>query len=412
VNLPRHAVPRLIFAALRDAAWLHSDRARAYARLTAAGMAVALAYGWLSIIIGYHPGTSGDGTGRPAPTDFLAFWTAGRFALQGHVANAYDLTALRLAEVHATVLEPGSLLAFFYPPPFLLLCLPFAALPYLVGFFTFVGVQTAVLVVLLRRILPPDWGYLPVMAFPGLLMNAATGQNGFVSAACFAGALLLLARQPALAGACLGVLVVKPHLALAVPVALFCARRWSALIACGLVAAGIALLSLVLLGAAAWQGFLGAAPAIRAALEQHPEDWGKLQSLFTSVRWAGAPLGWAYAVQAALAVCVLAALAGACLRRPGPAAEIALVAAAAMLCTPHLLDYDLAVVGVPLAWLAREASATGWRPWEKLVGALVYGWPMVGRIATDSYHLGVTPLLLLVFFGLLWRRAVSSGVAA
>ena len=397
-----------MLAALRDARFLSAARARAYATILFVGMGAALAYGYVSLALGHHPwGQSSGAPGRPGASDFLAFWTAGRLALQGSAQSAYDLTRLNVEEHATAVLPPNAVLAFFYPPTFLLLCLPFAALPYLAGFAAFVGTQTVVLVACLRRILPAGWGYLPVLAFPGLLMNAATGQNGFVSAACFAGALLLLGRRPVVAGACLGLLIVKPHLALAVPVALLVARRWSALAACGLSAASLALLAWAVLGGAAWTAFFDATPAIRAALEQHAEDWGKLQSLFTTARLLGAPLPLAYLAQAALAAGVLVALACACARRPGAAGEVALMAAAAMLCTPHLLDYDLAVTGVPLAWLAREAAERGWRPWEKLIGAVVFVWPMIGRVLTQSYGVAVAPILLFLLFAVVWRRVRS-----
>jgi hypothetical protein len=159
------------------------------------------------------------------------------------------------------------------------------------------------------------------------------------------------------------------------------------------------------LGTAAWLGFLHAAPDIRAALEAHREDWGKLQSIFTSARILGAPLRLAYAAQAALAAAALAVLALACLRRPGAPAEMALTATAAMLCTPHLLDYDLAVTGVPLAWLAAQASTTGWRPYEKAGAVLAFLWPLLARILTQSYDLAIAPLIMLALFTLVLRRA-------
>src|SRR5208282_3157245 len=98
------------------------------------------------------------------------------------------------------------------------------------------------------------------------------------------------------------------------------------------------------------------------ALENHAEDWTKLQSVFTAVRVFGVPLGVAYAVQIVFAAAVIVALALLAWRRPGAGAEGAALAAAALLCTPHVLDYDLAVAGVPLAWLAAQP---GWLPWEK-----------------------------------------------
>ena len=307
-------------------------------------------------------------------SDFLAFWVAGRMALQHHAAAAYDIGMLSRAEGALAYLPNGAYLAFFYPPPFLLLCLPFAALP---------------LMATLRHILPRAWGVLPILAFPGLFMNAATGQNGFISASCFAAGLIWLATRPILAGASLGCLVFKPHLALAVPLVLIAARRWKALVACGASAALIMAISWAVLGAGAWRGFFHAWPDVRAALEQQRPDWSKLQSIFTSARWLGAPLGVAYAVQTALAAVVLAILMKTAWRRPGGQAEIALAAAASLLCTPHVLDYDLAVCAVPLAWIAA-----------------LFCWPLVARIVTGA-GLPIGPAILLVLFAITWRRAAA-----
>jgi hypothetical protein len=388
---------------LRDAGWLHESRARAYAIMLAAGMALALTYHWVSLVMGHHPGVAAAQPGKPGPTDFVAFWVAGRLAWQGHAASAWNLATLQPIEHATAVMDPGAVLAFFYPPTFLLLCLPFAVLPYLAGFAAFVAAQTAALFYVLRRILP-GWGWLPLVSFPGLLLNAATGQNGFISAACFGVPVLLLDRVPWLAGAALGGLAFKPHLAFCVPVALLAARRWQALIAAGLAALLFAALSGLVLGWGTYPAFIASLPAVRDALQNHAEDWDKLQSLYTAARLAGVPLGGAYALQIVLALVAAAALAALCIRRPGAAGEAAALAAASLLCSPHVLDYDLAVAGVPLAWIAREASRTGWLGWEKLLAAAAFIWPLGARVLTqDGAPLG--PFILLALFCIVLRRA-------
>ncbi len=385
---------------LREANWLNAQRARAYATILAIGMAIALCYGWVSLGLGHHPGVGG-GTGRPGASDFLSFWTAGRLALAGHAADGWNLTVIGQAEHDTVTMPAGEVLAFFYPPTFLLLCAPFALLPYLPAFFAFVAAQTCVLVWLLWRILPASFGLLAVLGFPGLLLNAATGQNGFISAACLAAPVIWLQRRPVLAGVVLSVLVVKPHFAVCVPVALLAARRWRALFACGAAAFGWLVLAWLVLGTAAYQGFLSSLPAVRDALENHAEDWAKLQSVFTAARLFGAPRGVAYAAQIVFAVAVIAVLARLAWRRPGAGAEGAALAAAALLCTPHVLDYDLAVAGVPLAWLAAQP---GWLPWEKSVAGVAFLWPMVGRMLTTA-HIPLAPLILLGLFLLVARRS-------
>jgi len=388
---------------LRDAPWLSAQRARAYATILAIGMVIALLYGWVSLALGHHPGTA-PATGRPGASDFLSFWTAGRMALAGHAGDAWDSAAISRLEHDTVTMPAGEMLAFFYPPTFLLLCAPFALLPYLAGFFAFVAAQAVALVWLLRRILPPSFGLVAVLGFPGLLFNAATGQNGFISAACLAAPVIWLEQRPALAGVVLSGLVVKPHFGLCVPVALLAARRWRAFCACGAASIGWLVLAWLLLGGAAYRGFVSSLPEVRDALENHQEDWSKLQSLFTAARMLGAPLGAAYAAQVIFAAAVVAVLAFLAWRRPGAGAEGAALAAAALLCTPHVLDYDLAVAGVPLAWLAAQP---GWLPWEKVVAGVAFLWPLVGRMATMA-HMPLGPVVLLGLFFLVARRSLNT----
>jgi hypothetical protein len=398
-----------VWRGLRDAAWLHGNRARAYAWIFATLMWLGLVYHWVSLVLGHNIDEAASEPGKQGPSDFLAFWVAGRLALAGHAATVWSLDTLGPQEHAVAVLDPTVRLAFFYPPTFLLLCLPFAALPYMAGFAAFLAAQTAALAVVLRRILPIGWGWLPVFAFPGLLLNAATGQNGFVTAFCLGAPLLCLERRPWLAGMALGGLAFKPHFALCVPVALIAARRWRALMGAGGMALAFLFLAWLVLGTDAYRAFFAALPGVREVFEHHAEDWGKQLGLFTAARLCGVPLGAAYAAQGVLTACVMGALAASCWRRPGAGAEGAALAAASLLCAPHLLDYDLAVSGVPLAWLARQASGTGWRPWEKSVAAVAFLWPMFGRVLTQGAHVPLGPLVMLGLFVVVWNRGVLPG---
>ncbi len=98
-------------------------------------------------------------------------------------------------------------------------------------------------------------GWLAVLASPAVLVNAGSGQNAMLTAACFTGYMALADRWPVLAGACLGALVIKPQLALAVPVVLLCAGRGRAIAGGAMVALGLCALSVLLLGRSAWDGF-------------------------------------------------------------------------------------------------------------------------------------------------------------
>ena len=113
-------------AALRDPAWLTPARCRAYRNLFLV-MTLAICAIWIAMS---HHGI--DPTGKPLGTDFVSFWIASRMALAGQAAEVY-VPALHNAAERAAQLGGNGYVAFFYPPVFLLLCLPLGLLPYLVS---------------------------------------------------------------------------------------------------------------------------------------------------------------------------------------------------------------------------------------------------------------------------------------
>ena len=184
--------------------------------------------------------------------------------------------------------------AFFYPPPFLLLCLPLAALPYFWSLAAWLAATGFACWRVLRAWLGRDYGTLPILAFPAMLSNLGHGQNAFLSTALFGGGALLLNARPFVAGLCLGALVYKPHLEIVIPVALIAARRWRTVLGAAVSAAGSASPRSPPSGSTAWKAFLAASPLARAALERNMVGDEKMQSVFAAVRLlhGGLTLAW------------------------------------------------------------------------------------------------------------------------
>jgi hypothetical protein len=246
-----------------------------------------------------------------------------------------------------------------------------------------------------------------VIAYPAVLLNAGQGQNGFLTAALFGGGAFLVERRPWLGGALLGALVIKPHLALVIPFALLFRGAWKSIAAAALSATAISLASLLLFGAETWAGFFRGSALARETLESGLVDPAKMQSLFAGLRLWGAPLGVAYGLQLLLFLGVLAALALVARSGADNRAQGAAMAAGALVSTPFLLDYDLTLAAIPLAWLFVEARRTGFLAWEKLVLAAAFILPLVSRTLASSLGLPLAPLVLAALFLLVVRRARS-----
>ncbi len=400
-RVPGFRTPPL--TAIRDPAWLDAARARAYAWLLAIflGLLTAGAYAYI-----LWPALS-DPHGRPLASDFDTFWAGAILAVHGRAAAAYDAGAIKAAESVGAQLRDGAWFVYLYPPMFQLLAWPLGLVPYVLALGGFLAASLAALAACMRAILPRNWPMLGLAAFPPVMLNLVIGQNGCATAACFGAAMVWLERRPALAGAALGLLAAKPHLALCVPVGLLAARRWRALCSCAAMAAGLAVLSWVVLGMQTWHAFLATAPLGHAML-LNPDIWPKMASAFAAVRLLRGSEHLAWGVQAAAACAALACVILVCRRRPGAEAEVAVITSACMLCTPYVWDYDLLGLAVPLAWLASRAAADGWRAWEKSGAAAIY--LLLGCVRMLNVGVGAPTAPVLVAL-LLWMAAARARAA-
>lgn len=387
--------------ALRRADWLTGRRATAYGWILLV-VSAAVAAGWA---LASHGGL--DPTGKPLGTDFTSFWSASKLALGGAPAGAWDV-ARHHAQETALVGRDTGYAAFFYPPIYLLICLPLALLPYLASLAAWLAVTGALYWRMARVWLGERIGAMPILAFPAVLANVGHGQNGFLSAALFGGGALWLERRPILAGLCLGGLAYKPHLGLMIPIALALGGRWKSFAAAGLAVAALAAASLGLFGSDAWRGFLTDSSLARLTLEQGAVGDAKMQSAFAAVRLWGGPLGLAYAVQAGVALGAAGGLAWMHRQAPRNAAEGPAMIVAALLASPFLLDYDLVILAAPLAWMLREGLRTGFRDWEKTVLAAAFVLPAVSRTVATQVHLPLAPFVLAALLALVLRRGADA----
>lgn len=387
---------------LRDAPWLTSGRARAWCRVIAFLCIVLTVLRWGLIAFGV------EFLGDVRNVDFTSFWTASELALRGHPDWAYQ------PEQHAAAQQslPGATkgyAAFFYPPVYLLLCLPLALVGFLPSLAIWLFLTGAAWIAVIRRWLPAQAGWLPVLAFPPAWNNFWHGQNGFVSAALLGAGALALDRRPFIAGLWFGCLSFKPQLALVVGPALLAARRWSAIAGAVTSATLLAGASWLIFGRGTWIAFLANTALARQALEDELVGSAKMQSVFAAIRLLGGSVGSAYATQLMVSVPVIIVTMAIAAQRPGGMAEGALMAAASMLASPFLLDYDLVLLSLPMAWLLTMAARDGFLPWEKLALAAVFPLALISRSVAQRYGIPVTPITCLAFLAVVARRAALSG---
>ena len=372
--------------------WLTRERAIRIAVITGLVSLAILAY-----LLATSTGTL-DSRGRPLGTDFSQVWTAGRMVLDGRAAEVWNWDSHRAVQqaVHGPRLAEWY--GWHYPPPFLLVAAALASLPYLPALFVWQAATLLPFAWLIRRFTGRREAWLFVLAAPVTLICLMHGHNGFLTALLLGGGLMLLEKQPFVAGLALGCLVYKPQFALVLPLLLLALWNWRAI--AGAAAASLALIGITLAiwGWPVWQAFIDSLPLTQSVvIEQGRTGWEKIMSPFSAVRGWGASIEFAYLVQAVFTVAAIAATLWLA-RTARPDVRNAAVAAAVLISTPYVLDYDFVVLLAGLAFLWRDAERHGWLGWEKTALALVWLAPLVARniAALTSVPLGLLTAILVL----------------
>ena len=374
---------------IRDGAWLRADRVRAASTI------------WLLMLAGLLASLPWTVPGMRLGWDFAAFWTAARLAAAGQAAASYGEVA---REALAALLGPRPYAPFFYPPPALLLWLPFGVLSFAAARLAWVGGTAAVYLAAIR-LAGGRAAMLPALAFPAVAICGLYGQNALFSAALLAATLATLERRPAFAGVLIALLVYKPQLAILVPFVLLAARRWRALGAVCLTGLALCLASLLAFGVDAWRGFFAALAVASDWNGSGQPGFDKFVSLYAALRLLGAPAASAMLAQAAIGLAAATGALALAWRRPGGGPEIAVLVVATLLAVPFLGDYDLVLLAVPGAWIARAAARSGWLPYERLGLALLFWAPLALKPAA-VHGLPLGPLVLLGAAVLVGRRVL------
>jgi hypothetical protein len=382
--------------------WFTEDRATAWLRVLAVVTAI-LAASWIAL-----SSNGVDPTGKPLGTDFIAFWTAGRLTLEGGAAAAYDAALLGTAQQARFPGVDVGYSPFPYPPTFLLICLPLGALPYFPALAVWVGVTGLgywrIVGAWAAGAFPST---LAALAFPAAFLNLAHGQTAFLTAVLFGAGALALPRRPFIAGLFFGLLTFKPHLGILIPVALLAARQWRAILGAVTSALTLAAAALLAFGAPAWAAFLKQSVMMGRILQTDLLDPGKIQSTFGALRLWDAPATIAYAGQAPVSLAALVVVAVVAWRRPRSRAIGPVLIAATLIATPYILDYDLTLMAIPMAWVLSEAVRTGFRRGEKAVLLAAYVLPLVSRVLAMKLLIPLAPAVLIALLAITVRRALS-----
>jgi hypothetical protein len=428
LSLRRFATPRVATGAR---AWLGYLADGAGAALVGALFWLAVGL-WLALSPSLFPALANERAPGPALDDFGVFYAAATLVREGRGDELYDIDAIvrEEARVYRRPVEQTPVLPYFNPPAFAGVLVPLTWLPPGTAGAILLAVTTCAFIagvaLLWRRSrlgVPGAWVALGMLAaFQPVRDTLFHGQPSFVLLFAFSGAYAAFASgRERLAGALLGLLLLKPNYAL-VPVAiLLWKRRWTALggftsvaavwLAVSLAAGGFSSLlayPAFLWQAASWDNANGISVAGMFG-------WNGLVRTLLGPGHHGAVNAWT----APLAIPTLAALA---LAWAGPwsaqgphfAARYGSVVLASILVNAHVYRQDVVVAVVPgLLLLAATAGRERWAVTAALGFAwvsLAYHFPIARETSVAPTALALAALLLLS--ARLARKAADSELAS
>ena len=335
--------------------------------------------------------------------DFLNSWAGGRLAMDGHAADIYSSSYMPM--VRELLERPIGAHNFSYPPPLLLFLWPLAFLAYLPALLAWTLATAAAFALAarsyLRRAGLPWW---TALLLPASLVNLWAGHHGFVLAALWLAAFAAVPGRPVLAGVLIGLLTLKPHMGVLIPLVLLLRGEWRVVAAAAATAAALVGASLLAFGPAAWANYFDWTASLQASFLQREKSFflylmptPYVGFWLASKTLAVALAGHALVALAALAIVVRAA------RSAMTWPELGLVTATAtFLVLPYAFNYDMAVVCLAAAiLLLGRGRRLGWL--ARGVALLAFAAPVL-VIAANYYWIPLVPLALLAF---LWLQARS-----
>lgn len=349
-----------------------------------------------------------DQMGRPLGTDFMAFHVAGSVALAEGGAAAFDAEKQYARHQQLLGEEQPDFWPYLYPPSFLFVAMVLAAMPYLAGWLIWMGVTLGAYVAAMRTIMPGGFAVFLAVAFPAVYSNFLHGQNGFLIAALFAGALgALSGKRMILAGVLFGLISIKPQYGLLIPLALAAAGQWRAFAGAAASVIALAALPTIAFGVDVWTGFFETMRLARIeVMETGAIGFEKIQSAFAQARMLGAPIPFAYAIQAVTSIAAGAMVLRLWRGRAHDDVKGAGLVIASALATPYAVDYDLVILAPAMALLIRDGLARGFLPYEKTILLFAAFAPVIARPIGMGTHLSMGFLALLALSAIVLRRSL------
>lgn len=213
--------------------------------------------------------------------------------------------------------------------------------------------------------------------------------------------------RPILSGLFIGLLAIKPHLALLFPLALMASGSWKTIFTAALVTLVFVAAGLVILGWETYQAFLSSLSQACKYMEDGVLPLNKMPSWFSLMRELGASLFAAYMVHFSFALGAAFAVWKIWRECANWSLKSAALMTATFLVSPFVYDYDLVWLAFPIAWLVLLGLRDGWLRFE--IEILVAAWllPLVMPTIAGLFSIQLGPMVISALLWMVWRRSFA-----
>ncbi|PVE23535.1 hypothetical protein DC522_15435 [Microvirga sp. KLBC 81] len=356
----------------------------------------------------------------PRPlVDFDVFHIVAQMVWRGEIKQTYHFAAMLEAQKAASGTE--SFMPWTYPPQFDLIIAPLAFLPRGLAYGLFTAGTLVAYLATLRRIAGEHLPLTLIILFPAIAITIACGQNGFLTGTLIGLTCLGLQSDRRIAGLPLGLMVIKPHLAVGFATYTLLSRRWGMAALAGSIVIATSILVTILFGTDIWAAVLAGAKEARVYLEHGMYPLFRMVSIYAALYTLGLPATVAFVAQFLVAAISLAMIVYALYRGMPLRQVLGLTAIGSLLISPYAYDYDLPIYGIGLALLlpdllrlangSERLTLYGLSLVTGLFGLVqsfrletLYGSKAAEAIiAGRSSPLSIAGLTLIAVFGLCWH---------
>lgn len=335
--------------------------------------------------------------------DFVNVFTGGRLVLESKLDLIYDVSAYYryqdtlfngLVQWHNYSYTPVSFLYIWF----------FGLFPYAASYLLWVSLTGTAFFLAARAYVRegglPSWAAL---FLPAVAVNIWAGHYGLLFGALWLGAWRLLETHPRTAGVLVGLMIVKPHLAILVPFALIRRRAWTTFVFAGFTVLAAIVLSGLIFGVRPWMEFVGKTMGYQAAMVDDVDKFFLLMmpTVTASLNLLGAPASMVWAIQTTVALFMCAAL----WRWMPEDSKLAGLATgcATFLVLPYAFIYDMTVVNVAALLVLHRTTDLRNHPAICGLATLAFLLPLV-TLGFNAAHVPITSLLILFLLIMLLFR--------